>query len=109
MGRRLTAGGNTWLPVPASYQALTAALLPLRVREAFGFHFSAAEQRAVRQSIARLRPLYRRLPTRLRYVGPYHEAQERLAGKARPDLITRISNRFCIGLSELPRERVGRL
>lgn len=109
MGRRLIAGGNTWLPVPASYQALTAALLPLRIREAFGFHFSAAEQRAVQQSIARLRPLYRRLPTRLRYVGPYHEAQERLAGKTSPDLITRISNRFWIGLSELPRERVGRL
>ena len=37
IGHRLIAGTDTWLPVPASYQALTAALLPPRIREAYGF------------------------------------------------------------------------
>ena len=45
IGHRLIAGTDTWLPVPASYQALTAALLPPRIREAFGFPCGAAEER----------------------------------------------------------------
>jgi len=104
VGRRLIAGGGTWFPVPASYVVLTAALLPARLREAFGLNFGAAEQRAVWRSIARLQSLYRRLPSRLRYVGPYQEAQGRLAGKAKPDLLTRMSNRFWIGQYQLPEE-----
>ena len=107
MARRLITGADTWLPVPHSYRALTAALLPLQIREAFGFPYAAAEQRAVRQLIARIRRIYPFLPARLRYVGPYQEAEQRLAGKARADIVTRMCNRFWIGRSELPRERVG--
>lgn len=107
MGCRLIAGADTWLPVPASYRALTAALLPQQIREAFGFAYGAAEQQAVRQLIARIRRIYPLLPTRLRYVGPYQEAQQRLAGRARPDIVTRLCNRFWIGRAELPRENLG--
>ena len=103
-GRRLIGGGGTWLPVPASYEVLTAALLPPRLRKAFGLDFSTIEERAIWRSIARLRSLYRHLPARLRYVGPYQEAQGRFAGKARPDLLTRMSNRFWIGQHQLPGE-----
>jgi uncharacterized protein (DUF2236 family) len=105
MARRLITGADTWLPVPASYQALTASLLPLQIREAFGFPYGAAEQRAVRQLIAGIRRVYPFLPVRLRYVGPYQEAEQRLAGRARPDIVTRMCNRFWIGRAELPRER----
>jgi hypothetical protein len=42
------------------------------------------------------------LPARLRYVGPYHEAQQRLAGRRHPDLLARLSNRLWIGQSSLP-------
>lgn len=104
MARRLLAGADTWLPVPASYRALTAALLPLQMRDAFGFSYGASEQRAVRRLIANIRRVYPFLPGRLRYVGPYQEAEQRLAGKAGPDLVTRLSNRFWIGRAELSRE-----
>jgi uncharacterized protein (DUF2236 family) len=104
MGRRLIAGADTWLPVPASYRALTTALLPLQIREAFGFPYGLHEQRAVRHLTARIRRVYPFLPARLRYVGPYQEAEQRLAGKARPDVVTRMCNRFWIGRAELPRE-----
>jgi len=43
------------------------------------------------------------LPSRLRYVGPYHEARERLAGRTSPRFLTRLSNRAWIGQSMLPR------
>jgi uncharacterized protein (DUF2236 family) len=105
MARRLITGADAWLPVPASYQALTASLLPLQIREAFGFPYGAAEQRAVRQLIAGIRRVYPLLPVRLRYVGPYQEAEQRLAGRERPDIVTRMCNRFWIGRAELPRER----
>jgi uncharacterized protein (DUF2236 family) len=107
MGGRLIAGANTWLPVPASYQALTVALLPPQIREAFGFPYGAAERRAVRQLIGRVRRVYPLLPACLRFVGPYQEAEQRLAGRARPDIVTRMCNRFWIGRAELPRERAG--
>jgi len=106
MARRLIAGADSWLPVPVSYQALTAALLPGQIREAFAFPYGAVEQRAVRQLIARLRRLYPLLPARLRYVGPYQEAEQRLSGKAKPDIVTRMCNRFWIGHAEFSKERV---
>lgn len=103
MGRRLLTGADTWLPVPASYRALTAALLPPRLRQAYEFRYGVAEQRTVERLIARIRRVYPFLPARLRYVGPYQEAEQRLGGKARPDLVTRMCNRFWIGRAELPR------
>jgi uncharacterized protein (DUF2236 family) len=107
MARRLLAGTDTWLAVPSAYRALTAALLPPRIRSAFGFPYGTAGERAVRQLTAGIRRIYPFLPARLRYVGPYQEAEQRLAGKARPDIITRVSNRFWIGRAELPREPIG--
>ena len=103
MGRRLLAGTDTWLVVPSAYRALTAALLPPQIRTAFGFPYGAAEERSVRRLTAGIRRVYPFLPARLRYVGPYQEAEQRLAGKARPDVVTRLSNRFWIGQAELPR------
>ena len=97
IGRQLVAGGNTWLPIPGSYQALTAALLPTRLREAFGFSFGAVEEEAARQLIAWLRRIYPLLPDRLRYVGPYQEAQARLQGKPQPGWATQCLNRAWIG------------
>lgn len=102
MARRLIAGANLWLPVPAAYQDITGILLPLPLSEAFGFRHSAAQERDARRLIAHIRRIYSLLPNRLRYVGPYQEAEQRLAGSARADIITRISNRFWIGRAELP-------
>jgi uncharacterized protein (DUF2236 family) len=101
MARRLISGADLWLPIPTSYQGLTIALLPPAVRKRFGFSLGT-QKRDIDGAIALTRRFYRFLPARLRYVGPYQEAQQRLAGKTAPDFVTRISNRFWIGCAELP-------
>jgi uncharacterized protein (DUF2236 family) len=92
----LFASAGTWLRSPFWYRALTASLLPARLRDQFGLAYGPAEQRAARWSNARLRFLYPRIPLRLRYVAPYHEACARLAGR-QPGTLTRGLNRFWIG------------
>jgi uncharacterized protein (DUF2236 family) len=103
MAHRLLAGADTWLPVPGGYKALTAALLPARLRDAFALRYGAAEREEARQFIAWARRPYSFLPPRLRYVGPYQEAEQRLAGRMQPDLLTRVCNRFWTGRSALGR------
>jgi uncharacterized protein (DUF2236 family) len=102
MAHRLLAGAGTWLPVPASYKAVTASLLPPRLRDAFALSYGAPEQRAADHLMGWVRRVYPRLPARLRYVGPYQWARQRLAGRAAPDVMTRMCNRFWIGRPDLP-------
>ena len=92
----LFEGSGSWLRSPNWYRALTASLLPERLRDDFGLLYGRSEQRAVRRALALLRFLYPRIPARLRYVAPYHEACARLAGR-RPGAVTRRLNRFWIG------------
>jgi uncharacterized protein (DUF2236 family) len=103
MAHRLLAGADTWLPVPSGYKALTAALLPTRLRDAFALRYGQAERNAAQQFVARTRRIYPFLPSRLRFVGPYQEAEQRLAGLTRPDFIARACNRFWIGQTRLGR------
>lgn len=102
MARRLIAGADLWLPVPGSYQDLTIALLPPPLRERLGFSLGHVQDQQIARAVALSRRLYPLLPARLRYVGPYQEAQQRLAGRTTPDLVTRMCNRFWIGRAELP-------
>jgi uncharacterized protein (DUF2236 family) len=102
IAQRLLAGADLWLPVPASYQNLTLALLPRPVREQLGFRSGGLEQPEIRRGLALLRGFYSLLPARLRYVGPYQEAEQRLAGLLTPDFVTRACNRFWIGRAALP-------
>ena len=97
----LFAGAGTWLRSPFWYRALTAGLLPERLRDDFELPYGPAEQRAARRALAALRFLYPRLPARLRYVAPYHEACARLAGRAQPATLTRLLNRFWIGRNSI--------
>jgi uncharacterized protein (DUF2236 family) len=94
---QLLSGAGSWIVVPSWYRALTAELLPPRLRSEFGLSYGLAEQRAAARARLWLRRVHPWLPPRLRYVGPYFEAQERLAGRDRPRLTTRLSNRFWIG------------
>ena len=79
MAHRVLHGSGSWVPVPHWYRALTAAWMPDRFREAFALEYSAPEQRAAAKAIRRLPTVYRKIPTSLRYVGPYHEACARSA------------------------------
>jgi uncharacterized protein (DUF2236 family) len=93
IGRQLLAGNDVSSGMPAGYRGLTMMLLPERLRDEFGLHYWPAERRA----IAWGRAVYPLLPARLRYVAPYHEAMERLAGRPAPTLTTQLLNRFWIG------------
>jgi uncharacterized protein (DUF2236 family) len=100
MAHRVLHGRGSWVPVPHWYRALTAAWMPDPLREAFALDYGEREQRAAAKAIRRLPTLYRRIPTSLRYVGPYHEACARL--QHRPvGLLTRASNRFWMGQSRM--------
>jgi len=91
------SGAGTWLPMPSWYRALTARLLPARLRDEFGLPYGRREERKTERALAVLRRVYPRLPGRLRHIGPYHEACARLAGVMRPGMITQLSNRLWIG------------
>jgi uncharacterized protein (DUF2236 family) len=94
---KLFAGAGTWLRSPFWYRALTASMLPARLRDEFGLAYGRAEQRAARHALGLLRSVYPHIPSYLRYVGPYHEALARIEGRRRPTASTRLLNRFWIG------------
>jgi uncharacterized protein (DUF2236 family) len=91
------SGAGTWLPIPSWYRALTARLLPGRLREHYGLRYGEIEHRKTERALAVLRRLYPCVPARLRHVGPYQEACARLAGKGPPGVVTQLLNRLWIG------------
>ena len=97
----LSGAGTWWLRAPAWYRALTAGMLPPRLRDGFGLPYGDAERALAERATARIKWLYPALPTRLRFVGLYQEAQARLRGEARPDAATRLLNRLWIGRPRL--------
>jgi uncharacterized protein (DUF2236 family) len=100
---QLFAGGRWWLRPPRWYQALTVQMLAERLREGFDLPFDARDRAAADRALARIRRVYPMLPSRLRNVGPYQEAQARLQGKAEPDWATRCLNRAWIGRPRMAR------
>jgi uncharacterized protein (DUF2236 family) len=100
LSRSVLSGAGTWVRSPHWYQALTACWMPPRFRSAFALDFDPPAQQAVERAARRLPRLYARLPGRLRFVGPFHEAEDRLRGRA-PGALTRKSNRFWTGQPRL--------
>lgn len=98
---QIFAGDRPWLRPPRWYQALSAQLLPDRLRVGFGFAFDERDRKAAERALARIRRVYPKIPARLRYVGPYQEAQARLQGKSQLGWPTRCLNRAWIGRPEL--------
>ncbi len=96
LARSVLTGADTWVRPPRWYLALTASWMPPRLRTAFKLPFGLREQRSLARTIRWLPRLYPHLPHTVRWVGPYHEAQARLRGKA-PGLLTQQSNRFWMG------------
>lgn len=98
---QIFAGGRPWLRPPRWYRVLSAQLLPDRLRAGFGFAFDEGDKKAAERALARIRRIYPKIPPRLRYVGPYQEAQGRLQGKPHLDWATRCLNRAWIGRPQL--------
>jgi uncharacterized protein (DUF2236 family) len=97
----LFSGAGTRLRAPFWYRALTAGLLPPRLRDAFDLPYGPSELRCVERVLTVFRHVHPWVPARLRYVAPYHEALARLAGRDRPAPLTRLLNRFWIGRSSM--------
>jgi len=90
------AGAGPVPAVPHWYRALTARLLPERLRDGFGLAYGEGERQSAERALAWISRAYPLLPRRLRFVGPYQEAERRLAGRP-PGLLTEIANRVWIG------------
>jgi uncharacterized protein (DUF2236 family) len=88
-------------PLPAWYRAVTAGMLPQRLRDGFGLPYAEPHRRSAERALSRIRRIYPLLPNCLRYVGPYQEASARLAGRPRPPTVTRFLNRIWIGQNEM--------
>jgi uncharacterized protein (DUF2236 family) len=95
--RQIFSGAATLMRPPLWYRALTAQMLPERLRIGYELQFGEAEHRSASRALAWMRRIYPALPERLRTVGPYQEAQARIQGKNRPSLATRWLNRLWIG------------
>lgn len=108
VAERIMAGADTWIVTPAWYRALTAMLMPPRLRADFGLSYGPAEQQAALRALRWMRRIYAALPGPLRFVGPYHEAMARLSQTRMPSLVARASNRFWIGRPSLVARGVAR-
>ncbi|QOZ80356.1 DUF2236 domain-containing protein [Bradyrhizobium sp. CCBAU 53351] len=98
---QIFSGARPWLRPPRWYRALTARMLPEPIRAGFGFEPDARDEKAADNALRRIRRVYPKLPARLRYVGPYQEAQARLRGEPQPDWMTRCLNRAWIGRPQM--------
>lgn len=101
MAQSLLTGAGSWIKPPPWYRALTTSWLAPRLHTEFGLALPPRDQESVARIRRRLPRFYPLLPHAVRYVGPWHEAQSRLAGRS-PSLLTRASNRFWIGAPLLP-------
>jgi uncharacterized protein (DUF2236 family) len=101
IGHSVLAGAGSWIKPPHWYRALTTAWLPERLRSEFELPYQRREARSVQRARSWLPRVYRQLPASLRFVGPWHEAQSRLAGHD-PGPFARVSNRFWIGEPRVP-------
>ena len=97
LARQVLSGAGSWLRIPSWYRALTAHLLPLRLREEFGLAYGERERQSAERALGWIRRVYPRLPESVRFVGPYREALSRLNGKSRPSLSVRLSNKLWVG------------
>ncbi|MDX1802733.1 MAG: oxygenase MpaB family protein [Alcanivorax sp.] len=85
-----------------SYLALAPFQLPEALRRAFLLPDNGlAQHRLYQQRLKGLMDTTRRLPARLRYQPAYHEAIQRLDGRARADWTTRLLNRWWTGQPDL--------
>ncbi|MBR0952040.1 oxygenase MpaB family protein [Bradyrhizobium canariense] len=101
IARQIFGGARPWLRTPRWYRSLTTSLLPEPLRAGFGLELDERDARSADNALRWIRRVYPKLPDRLRYVGPYQEAQARMRGEPQPDWMTRCLNRAWIGRSQM--------
>jgi len=101
VAQRIMSGAGSWIHIPRWYGSLTTEWLAPRFREEFGLTFGPAERTRSQRAQRFLPRVYATLPSSMRYVGPFQEAQSRLANR-NPGLLARTSNQFWIGLPRMP-------
>jgi uncharacterized protein (DUF2236 family) len=101
MAHRILTGAGSRIRIPSWYRALTAEWLPPRFLVEFGLKHGIEEEALARRAQLWLPRVYRSLPPAVRFVGPYREAQTRIAHRP-PGFLTRQSNQFWIGEPQLP-------
>ncbi len=72
-------------PLLRAYGAITAGLLPPRLREAFGLPWGRADRIAYEAAVKAVRASWTKLPLRVRTVPDYIEAMRRIEGRPAPD------------------------
>jgi uncharacterized protein (DUF2236 family) len=82
-------GSRAAAPLGRWNRALTAGLLPPRIRAQYGLSFGPLEQALFRASVRALRAGWSKLPARARERPEYREALARIAGKPRIDRVGR--------------------
>jgi uncharacterized protein (DUF2236 family) len=100
LAQNVLRGAGSWVHPPLWYRSLTAMWMPARLRSEFGLDLDAAANRSVSNALRWLPRIYRRTPPLLRFIGPYLEAEARLAGRS-AGVTVRWSNRFWIGESQI--------
>lgn len=83
-------------PLGAWYRRVTAALLPERLRAAYGLRLGPNDRRMVAASVALLRRTHRYWPARVRYLPAYVDARRRLDG-LEPDAVSALVRRVMVG------------
>ncbi|MGY3452614.1 oxygenase MpaB family protein [Bradyrhizobium sp. USDA 4353] len=101
IAQRIFSGEATLIGPPHWFTALTAEMLPDRLRLAFDLPYGARQRRSAARARIWLRRVYGALPERVRTVGPYQEAMARIRGEPCPP-ITRLLNRAWIGQPLMP-------
>lgn len=91
----LTPPNAAVVPAWRWYAAITAGLLPDRLRGELGFAWGPGQRAVHRATVAGLRLAWRRLPSRLRWLPAYNDARRRLRGQDR-DPLGRMAERLVI-------------
>jgi uncharacterized protein (DUF2236 family) len=106
IAQRIFAGEATWIGPPRWFTALTAEMLPERLRLAFALPYDERDRRSAARARIWLPRVYALLPALLRTVGPYQEAMARIQGRSCPPF-TRLLNRAWIGRPLMPDASAG--
>jgi uncharacterized protein (DUF2236 family) len=76
-----------WRPILKVVARLAFGTLPSDIREGYGFPFGPVKRSSMRATFAAMRGLRPLLPSRFRFIAPYHQWRLRQLGREGPDVV----------------------